>query len=509
MTRYITLLLALATVGCQMKQAEVETSGFSDSESYITERNQLLDKDANQSFDASITFSDKESLANQRLISLRDSMLSAYEKARYFPPSKDFFKSQDHIERTPLFRLLKKMPKGGFLHMHASAVRDFHWLIDKVISLPEMYVYWGEDNSQYIKGEMQAFEAGQQKDGFQQASALSKNEEDFKEEMYDLLTLTQETDRDTIDIWVEFDKVFKRIGKAYSYQPVFAEFHREVFLSSLKDNIQHVELREIMFGGLYDLEHPPGYYNEDSIVNIFQDLEAELQQEYPQFSLKLIYTDLRFRDKESIANSFANAYALRARYPEIIKGFDLVAHEDAGNTTFHYLNAWLKADSLEEVYGIDMPYYFHNGESDWYSNKNLYDAVLLGSKRIGHGLNLTLFSSLIDEVIEQDICLEVSPISNQVLGYVEDLRIHPAHSLIRQGVQITISSDDPAIYQYEGLTYDYWSILLAWQLDLRSLKKLSMNGIMYSTLSDAEKTKAMDFWEADWNEFIDILLTEI
>lgn len=507
--RYLSLLLILASFGCQTKQIDNESGQFYDARSYIDKREKLLQKDANISFDASVVLSDKEKEANKKITFLRDSMLAYYEAVQYFPPSKDFIKSKEHIETTALFGILKQMPKGGFLHMHASAVRDFHWLIDKAISLPEMYVYWKDDDSDYIKGAIQPFLPGQQKDGFEQVAALAKNDQGFKEEMYQLLTLGPETDQDTIDIWIEFDKVFKRIGKAYAYKPIFEEFHKEIFLNLLEDNIQHVELREIMFGGLYDLKHPRGYYNEDSIIHIFQKLETELQGEQPNFSLKLIYTDLRFRDKEAIAQSFANAYSLRAKYPDMIKGFDLVSEEDAGNSTFHYLNTWLKADSLESMYGIDMPFYFHNGESSWYHNKNLYDAVLLGSKRIGHGFNLELFPTLIDEVINKDICLEVSPISNQVLGYVEDLRVHPANALIRKGVQITISSDDPAIYQYEGLTYDYWSILLAWQLDLRSLKKLSMNGILYSTLSDDEKSKAMAYWEADWNKFIDLILTEI
>ncbi len=496
-------------IGCEVLSSEFTSKNELKEENYSDQRKELRRRDNNSSFDASVKLTDREHQANAKLISLRDSLLQAYEKAQYFPPAKDFFKSREHIQTTKLYGLLKQMPKGGFLHMHASAVKDFHWLIDKVITLPEMYVHWRSDNEQYLKGELRAFNEGEEPAGFVNVAELATSEESFREKMYELLTLAPETDKDTIDIWTEFDKIFQRIGGAYAYEPIFKEFHKVLFLSLLDDNIQHVELRQIMFDGLYDLAHETGYYNEDSIVRIFKKLEIEIQEDHPQFSLKLIYTDLRFRSREAIANSFANAYALRARYPEIVKGFDLVSEEDAGNSTLYYLDAWLKADSLEHVYGIDMPFYFHDGESNWYSNTNLYDAILLGSKRIGHGINLAFFPSLIDEVVARDICLEVSPISNQVLGYVEDLRVHPANSLIRQGVQITISSDDPAIYQYEGLTHDYWSVLLAWQLDLRSLKKLSMNGVLYSALSDREKSDALEFWQNEWDEFVNLLIDEI
>lgn len=72
----------------------------------------------------------------------------------------------------------------------------------------------------------------------------------------------------------------------------------------------------------------------------------------------------------------------------------------------------------------------HAGESTSRNNKELYDAVLLGSKRIGHGFALARHPSLIELVKERDICLEACPVSNFVLGYQRDLRCHPVRGLI-------------------------------------------------------------------------------
>ena len=135
-------------------------------------------------------------------------------------------------------------------------------------------------------------------------------------------------------------------------------------------------------------------------------------------------------------------------------------------------------------------------------NDNLFDAVLLGSKRIGHGFNLFRYPILMNMVKKQNICIEVNPISNQVLGYVRDLRLHPAYGYMRDGVNISISSDDPLIFDYEGLSYDYWHIFMAWQLDLKDLKKLSLNGILYSSMTTEEKDKAIKNWESRWHEFV-------
>ena len=87
--------------------------------------------------------------------------------------------------------------------------------------------------------------------------------------------------------------------------------------------------------------------------------------------------------------------------------------------------------------------------------------------------------------------------------YIRDLRNHPASTYLRRGINCTISSDDPLIFDYHGLSYDYWSIFLAWELDLAALKKLSLNGITYSSLTEKEKVQALKIWEKRWNAFVE------
>lgn len=64
--------------------------------------------------------------------------------------------------------------------------------------------------------------------------------------------------------------------------------------------------------------------------------------------------------------------------------------------------------------------------------------------------------------------------------------------IIQQGLQITINSDDPGLFGYEGVTLDYVYAMGAWRLSLMDLKKLSMNGIKYSTIDDKLKDELME-----------------
>jgi len=125
---------------------------------------------------------------------------------------------------------------------------------------------------------------------------------------------------------------------------------------------------------------------------------------------------------------------------DIISGFDLVCEEDWNPRCDTFLDLILEA---QQKVGKDrLSFYFHAGESTSRDNQELYDAVLLGCKRIGHGFALAQHPSLIKKVIEQDICIECCPVSNKALGYTTDLRTHPARSLLTKGVMLSLSPDD-------------------------------------------------------------------
>ena len=109
-------------------------------------------------------------------------------------------------------------------------------------------------------------------------------------------------------------------------------------------------------------------------------------------------------------------------------------------------------------------------------------------------------------MIKRDICVECCPLSNMVLGYTLDLRNHPIRYLMHHGLQVSISSDDPGFFHYQGVTLDYVYVALAWELDLMDLKKLSLNGIKYSSVPKEVKTDLLDnVFPKKWAEFVAML----
>ncbi|WP_428686687.1 adenosine deaminase [Roseibium sp.] len=67
-------------------------------------------------------------------------------------------------------------------------------------------------------------------------------------------------------------------------------------------------------------------------------------------------------------------------------------------------------------------------------------------KRLGHGVRAIEDKDLVKRLADEDIVLEVCPGSNVSLGVYTHLRFHPVNLLRKEGVKITLNSDDPPFF---------------------------------------------------------------
>ena len=83
----------------------------------------------------------------------------------------------------------------------------------------------------------------------------------------------------------------------------------------------------------------------------------------------------------------------RFHVPYITIGFDLVGPEDFVKPLKYYIEGLLRFRKRVEDLGLDLPFILHAGETLGDGDEvddNLYDALLLGTKRIGHGYVINL-----------------------------------------------------------------------------------------------------------------------
>ena len=79
--------------------------------------------------------------------------------------------------------------------------------------------------------------------------------------------------------------------------------------------------------------------------------------------------------------------------------------------------------------------------------QSVRDAIaLFNVARIGHGVRAIDDKSLIAEIIDRGITLEVCPSSNIAIGVYPSLAEHPLPKLIAAGVNVTLNADDPSFF---------------------------------------------------------------
>lgn len=85
---------------------------------------------------------------------------------------------------------------------------------------------------------------------------------------------------------------------------------------------------------------------------------------------------------------YALFFLYQLNWAYIILGFDLVGYENDLKPLIDYIEPLLNFQKRQKELGIDIPFIFHAGETLGDGTKadvNLYDALLMGTKRIGHG----------------------------------------------------------------------------------------------------------------------------
>eukprot|EP00475_Leptophrys_vorax_P015394 TRINITY_DN2174_c0_g1_i1.p1 TRINITY_DN2174_c0_g1~~TRINITY_DN2174_c0_g1_i1.p1 ORF type:complete len:491 (-),score=139.51 TRINITY_DN2174_c0_g1_i1:42-1514(-) len=402
------------------------------------------------------------------------------------------------IEDTELFKVMDTfMPKGAVLHLHESSCGSLDWIVEKGIFLDGCYVSWDfNNNDSSNSGTVQFFSTGNSRvpDGFYRAAVLNSSIVNFQDKLKSMYTAPF----NSADPWMTFGSLFGKLDGLIHHLPAYLLFLEDAFTRMVQNKIQHIELRTDSMTYFIDPEtRTPVDQLEaaKAVISVCQKFEEFL-------SVRFIVYGRRSRPEVDAEVELTKAFILKQAFPEYFIGFDLVEMEDTG-TTLSFLELFLvKKPELEQQFGFNMPLFLHDGESSNADDSNLIDALLLGSKRIGHGLNLVYYPLVEQMLIAQRIPVEVSPLSNHILGFVSDLRFHPAGGYFRRNVPMVLSSDDPMLFGYTGMTHDFFQAIVNWRLKLQDIKQLIYSSVEFSALSGEAKTSIRKTIDLEWQRFV-------
>ncbi|MBY7790367.1 adenosine deaminase [Vibrio fluvialis] len=120
---------------------------------------------------------------------------------------------------------------------------------------------------------------------------------------------------------------------------------------------------------------------------------------------------------------------------------------------------------------------------------NIRNAIdLLGVQRVDHGVRCVEDAALVQELKQTRMPLTVCPLSNLKLKVFTGMEQHNIVDLLRQGLCVTINSDDPA-YFGGYMTDNFMAVADAHPMSHQELAQFTLNAIEASFISDAEKTR--------------------
>jgi len=208
-----------------------------------------------------------------------------------------------------------------------------------------------------------------------------------------------------------------------------------------------------------------------------------------------IYADVRIDlvRKPGVASAMRFLDQIENR-PEGIVSVDMGGLEDA-----------FPAEHFKEVYErarkMGLHLVVHAGEA--LGPESMWDAIeYLNVERIGHGVSAIRDPALMKYLREKGITLEICPISNIRTRVVPSISEHPIKEFLKQGLSITVNSDDPSFFDTD-MNNEYIQLHQELGFTLDELFNLSLNALETSFIDDDLRKQMQLQFHSEYDKIID------
>ncbi|MGD0893600.1 MAG: adenosine deaminase [Terracidiphilus sp.] len=211
---------------------------------------------------------------------------------------------------------------------------------------------------------------------------------------------------------------------------------------------------------------------------IFAGLERARERGHRELGVSIywIFDAVRHFSVDEAAVVFRKAAEMRREFPSIV-GIGLGGDErQRGSAPFSALYAKARAAGLRLTN--------HAGETT--GPEAIWEALSIGSERIGHALSAIQDQALIDELKARGTALELNPTSNVRTGVCPSFREHPLRSYYDAGLLVTLNSDDPAFFGSD-VANEYLLAHTEQSFTREELRQLAANSVRASFLPEADK----------------------
>jgi adenosine deaminase len=252
----------------------------------------------------------------------------------------------------------------------------------------------------------------------------------------------------------------------------FFDLTWEYLLHCKEDNVMHTEI-------FFDPQtHTDRGIAFETVINGIDKALKKAETDLG-ISSKLIMCFLRHLDEEAAFHTLEQSLPFKDKI--IAVGLD---SSEVGHPPEKFQRVFEKA--RQEGY-LTVAHAGEEGPAEY-----IKDAInLLDVSRIDHGVRCVDDPELVKNLAKTGMALTVCPLSNTRLKVFEKMEDHNILQLLKQGVKVTINSDDPA-YFGGYMTDNFLAVYDALKPGRRELAEFTFNAIDASFVSDHQKEAMKD-----------------
>jgi adenosine deaminase CECR1 len=398
-----------------------------------------------------------------------------------------------------LYTFLYALPKGGDLHNHLSGAVLSEWMWDAALAQQARgYIYYtkvriqncvdyGSDEfgrNPYLLLFKNLQASGYQKlDACQQSEYKRLQDLDEREKTAWLNSMRLDTPYEGRNEF--FNAIWERIDDLLLNPYLIADILYRNMEAFGQEGVVYLETQNGV-GGYRKADGSA--MSEDEVIAIFRERLASKEAKATGVEVRFQNALLRF--VPGAEERLKQLYAINDRYRDLYVGVNMVGRED--DDKGYPLRFLPVLRELRKRYP-DINLSIHAGEVDE-PNFHIRDTLLLGAKRIGHGVNLITDPEMMVLMRNGPYMVEINLVSNLLLEYVQDYSQHPFPEYLRIGIPVALSTDDRGMWD-SSMTDEYFVAVREFNLSWEEMVQLGRNSLKYSFLDEVTKQRLLAEYE--------------
>ncbi|MCI2773598.1 adenosine deaminase [Staphylococcus petrasii] len=275
----------------------------------------------------------------------------------------------------------------------------------------------------------------------------------------------------------EYLTCFDEILKVMQTKGSLTESVIDVANQAQKDGIKYIELR---FASKFHTQKNMSI--RDTLEAVCKG--AEIAESEYSIMVRILVCGMKHHSNEENINIFKQIHDTELLKKYIV-GVDLAGGEDDDSMS-------QQAEAIQYAKDKELNITLHAGECGCI--KNIYDAVKMGAKRIGHGVALFNDKEQLNHFQNSKALLEICPRSNVQTKAISHIKEIDLDSLKRLNIPYLINTDNRIVTQ-TNLIKEYLTLLENNLITIEEIKRINKEAIDYAFINRFDKREILKNWD--------------